>query len=144
MKTQVNSLKICSFPKIQSLKSFGNSWLIRSVSGDNFVFNFSTISWLWLQQETMWVNINFERRDLTSAQKRHSSPDDFGETYFIIKSITRSLIIFRKPRKMTNDFFNHYIFARMFQWTSSECLTNVTITVKVAMATCIYFVKMVN
>ena len=27
---------------------------------------------------------------------------------FIIKSITRSLIIFKKPRKMTNDFFNDY------------------------------------
>ena len=36
---------------------------------------------------------------------------------------------------MTNDFFNHYIFVRKFQWTSSECLTNVTITVKVAMVT---------
>ena len=33
---------------------------------------------------------------------------------------------------MTNDFFNHYIFARTFQCTSSECLTNVIITVKVA------------
>ena len=49
---------------------------------------------------------------------------------FIMKSITRSLIISKKPRKMTNDFFNHYIFVRTFQWTSSECLTNVTITVK--------------
>ena len=36
---------------------------------------------------------------------------------------------------MTNDFFNNYIFVRTFQWTSSECLTNVTITVKVAMVT---------
>ena len=54
---------------------------------------------------------------------------------FLTKSITRSLIIFKKPRKMTNDFFNHYIFVRTFQWTSSECLTNVTITVKVAMVT---------
>ena len=54
---------------------------------------------------------------------------------FIIKSITRSLIIFKKPRKMTNDFFNHYIFVRTFKWTSSECLSNVTITVKVAMVT---------
>ena len=36
---------------------------------------------------------------------------------------------------MTNDFFNHYIFVCTFQWTSSECLTNVTITVKVAMVT---------
>ena len=47
---------------------------------------------------------------------------------FIIKSIIRSLIIFKKQRKMTNDFFNHYIFVRTFQWTSSECLTNVAIT----------------
>ena len=52
-----------------------------------------------------------------------------------IKSITRSLIIFKKPRKMTNDFFNHYIFVCMFQWTSSEHLTSITITVKVAIAT---------
>ena len=39
---------------------------------------------------------------------------------------------------MTNDFFNHYIFVRTFQWTSSECLTNVTITVKVSMVTYIH------
>ena len=32
---------------------------------------------------------------------------------FLIKSITRSLIIFKKLRKMTNDFFNHYIFIYM-------------------------------
>ena len=43
---------------------------------------------------------------------------------------------------MTNDFFNNYIFVRTFQWTSSECLTNVTITVKVAMVT--YIVKMLD
>ena len=36
---------------------------------------------------------------------------------FIIKSITRSLIIFKKPKKMTNDFFNNYIFLHTFQWT---------------------------
>ena len=52
-----------------------------------------------------------------------------------MESITRTLIIFKKPRKMANDFFNHYIFVRTFQWTSSECLTNVTITVKVDMVT---------
>ena len=57
------------------------------------------------------------------------------QRFFIIKSITRSLIIFKKPRKMSNDFCNHYIFVRTFQWTSSECLRNVTITVKVAMVT---------
>ena len=51
----------------------------------------------------------------------------------IIKSITRSLIIFKKPRKVINDFFKNYIFVRTFQWTCSECLTNITITVKVAM-----------
>ena len=56
----------------------------------------------------------------------------------IIKSITRILIIFKKPRKMADDFFSHYIFVRTFQWTSSECLTNVTITVKVAMVTYIH------
>ena len=55
--------------------------------------------------------------------------------YILIRSITRSLIIFKKPRKMTNDFFNNYIFVHTFQWTSSECLTNVTITAKVAMVT---------
>ena len=34
---------------------------------------------------------------------------------------------------MTDGFFNHYIFVRTFQWISSECLSNVTVTVKVAM-----------
>ena len=57
---------------------------------------------------------------------------------FVIKGITRTLIIFKKPRNITNDFFIHYIFARTFQWTSSECLTNVTITIKVDMVTCIH------
>ena len=60
---------------------------------------------------------------------------------FIIKSITRRLIIFKKPRKMTNDFFNSYIFVHMFQWTSSECLTNATVTVKVAMVAYIHCKK---
>ena len=38
----------------------------RSVSGDNLVFYFSTILWLRLQQEKVWVNINFEIKDLHS------------------------------------------------------------------------------
>ena len=58
---------------------------------------------------------------------------------FITKSIIkRGLIVFKKPRKMTNDFFNHYIFVRTFQWTFSECLINVAITLKVAMVTYIH------
>ena len=87
MKTQVNNLIISSFPKILSLKSFGNFvWqfvrqFVRSVFGDNFLFYFFIISWLRLQQEIKWVNINFDKRDLTSAQKSHSSPDDFGKTF---------------------------------------------------------------
>ena len=36
--------------------------VIRSVSGDNLVLYFSTILWLRLEQETVWVNINRERR----------------------------------------------------------------------------------
>ena len=40
----------------------------------------------------------------------------FGAYNFIIKSSTRSSIIFKKPRKITNDFFNHYLFVRTFQW----------------------------
>ena len=57
------------------------------------------------------------------------------------KSITRRLIIFKKPRKMRKDFLNNYMFVHTFQWTSSECLTNVTITVKVAMVTYIHSEK---
>ena len=69
--------------------------LVRSVSGDNLVFYFSTISWLRLQQETMWVNINFERRDLTSVLKVHLSPGDFGETFTfnLIKQNVTHLVI---------------------------------------------------
>ena len=60
MKNQVNSLKIFSFLKILSLKSFGNSWGKSSVQFlVIFVFYFSIISWLRFQQETVWVNINF-------------------------------------------------------------------------------------
>ena len=59
----------------------------------------------------------------------------FFSHVFLTKSITRSLIIFKKPREMANDFFNNYILVHTFQRTSSERLTNVTITVKVAMVT---------
>ena len=34
---------------------------------------------------------------------------------------------------MTSDFFSNYIFVHTFQWTLSQCLTNVTTTVKIAM-----------
>ena len=50
---------------------------------------------------------------------------------FIVKSITRSLIVFKKPRKMTNDFFNNYIFVHTFQWASSECYNNNTISITI-------------
>ena len=63
-----------SSPKIQSFKYFSNSQLIRSVSGDNLVLYFTTISGLRLQQETKWVSINFEKKDLTSGQKNHPLP----------------------------------------------------------------------
>ena len=55
------------------------------------------------------------------------------KTTALKKSIPRNLITFKKPKKMTNNFFNNYIFVHTFQWVSSECLTNVTLTVKVAM-----------
>ena len=48
----------------------------------------------------------------------------FRECNFIKTSINRSLIIFKKPRNMTNDFFNNYIFVDTFQWTSSEIFHN--------------------
>ena len=94
MNTQVNSLQICSFSKILSLKSFGNSWLACSVSGDNFVFYFSTISWIRLQQETMCVNINFEIRDLTSSQKRHAFPRWFRRNLFVFNLIKQNVTHF--------------------------------------------------
>ena len=37
-----------------------------------------------------------------------------------IKNITRSLVIFKRPRKMKSAFFNKYIFVQMFQETSSK------------------------
>ena len=58
VKTQVNSLKISSFPKILSHQSLSTWWGNSSVSGDNLVFFFPTTSWLQIQQETMWVNNN--------------------------------------------------------------------------------------
>ena len=46
---------------------------------------------------------------------------------FIVKSITRSLIIFKKLRKMTNDFFNNYIYSST---PSSGHHQSVTITIQ--------------
>ena len=75
METQVNSFKFSSFPKILCLKLFCNS------CGNSYVSYFSTICWLRLQQETKWVNINFEKLNLTSAQKSLPSPIGFGVTF---------------------------------------------------------------
>ena len=75
METQVNSFKFSSFPKILCLKLFCNS------CGNSYVSYFSTICWLRLQQETKWVNINFEKWNLTSAQKSLPSPIGFGVTF---------------------------------------------------------------
>ena len=51
----------------------------------------------------MWVNINFERRDLTSAQKSHLSTDNFGETFafnLIKQNVTYFSFMF-----LTQNFF---------------------------------------
>ena len=55
--------------------------LVHAVSADNLVFYFYNISWLQFQKETVRININFEREDLTSAPKIYPSPNDFGETF---------------------------------------------------------------
>ena len=31
---------------------------------------------------------------------------------------------FKKPRKITDDFFHNYIFNHTFQWSSSKCCNN--------------------
>ena len=49
---------------------------------------------------------------------------------FYKKSITRSLIIFKKLRKMTSDFFNNYIFVHTVQWTSSEIFFNFRFSIR--------------
>ena len=83
MKTKVKKLKISSFPKIISLKLFGNSL------GNSFVqfmaiilFYVSTNPLVQLQQEDEWFNINFEKRDLNSPQKSHSPPMILDEVVF--------------------------------------------------------------
>ena len=63
---------------------------MRSVSGDNLVFYFSTISWLRFQQE--------------SAQKSHLSADDFGEIFafnLIKQNVTHFSFNF-----LTENFFS--------------------------------------
>ena len=68
---------------------------------------------------------NFEARDKWYEHEPENVLENedlktlFHAYNFIIKSITRSLILFKKPRKMTSDFFNNYIFVHTFQWTSS-------------------------
>ena len=71
--------------------------LVQSVSGDNLMFYVSTISWLQLQQDTKWVNINFERRELTSARTSYRSTDDFGAIFplnLIKQNVTHFSFIF--------------------------------------------------
>ena len=53
MKTEVNSLKSSSFSKIISPKLFGKSYVVRSLSGDNFLLYVSTTPWLRLSEYTL-------------------------------------------------------------------------------------------
>ena len=103
----------------------------------------------WYVELTCWLTVTVLLNSIIADQLLHLVIKEtkkrnykfiilFRAYTFIKKSITRSLITFKKQTKMTNDFFNHYIFARTFQCTSSECLTNVTITVKVAITSNFY------
>ena len=114
------------------------------------IYFFRQLASIW---DSFWGKLrccySFNMLQQYSASRGWEEPDLFLQSgqfkkilfrayNFVIKSITRSLIIFKKPRKMTNDFFNHYVFLSTLQWTWLECLTNVTITVKVAMVTYIW------
>ena len=84
IKNQVNNLKSSSFPKILSPKL-----LVRQLgllSGDNLLFYAFTTSLLRLQEEAVWVNINFERRNLDSPQKIHAPPMILEKLLFEIKN----------------------------------------------------------
>ena len=89
------------------------------------MFYFYTISGLGLSQETMWVNINFERRDLTSVQKSHPSLEFSGEVFafnLIKQNVTHFSFIF-----LTLNFFvplknlnlNYYC---QVPWVSPYCI----------------------
>ena len=63
LRVQIHECKNHLINENSSFKSFGNSWRVRSVSGDNFMFYFSTISRLRLHKKVT---------------------DDFGETYLYL------------------------------------------------------------
>ena len=91
IKTQVNSLKSCSFPKIVSPKLFGNSWLYVKFLVIISCFTFPLLhgygfsrrrSDLSKHHTVNWVSKhNFERRNLNSPRKSRPPPDDFGEIF---------------------------------------------------------------
>ena len=53
----------------------------------------------------MWVNINFEKRDLTSAQKSHPSPNNFEATYFHLNLIKQNVTYFSQNVRHSNIVF---------------------------------------
>ena len=94
LKAQVEIQK-CEFKstsyKFKSTSSRIMRQLVRSVSGDNFLFYVSTTPWLQLQQKAEWVYINCERRALEFFT------ESFGETCFSFA--------FKKTK--CNGFFFH-------------------------------------
>ena len=88
--------------------------LVRSVSGNNLVFYFYTISGLRLSQETMWVNINFERRDLTSGEVFAFNLIKQNVTHFSFIFLTLNFFV---PLKNLN--LNYYC---QVAWVSSYCI----------------------
>ena len=67
LRVQINELQVQIYElRVQIAKRNRTSYVwqfvrqvVRSASGENVVFCFSTILWLRLQQETLWVNIIF-------------------------------------------------------------------------------------
>ena len=74
--------------------------LLRSVSGGNLCFTFPLFhGYGFGKKECEYLNINFERRDLFSAQKSYPFPNDFGEAFafnVIKQNLTRFSFSFLK------------------------------------------------
>ena len=67
---------------------------VLSVSGDSLAFYISIISWLRFQREITWVNVNFQRRDLTSAWKSFPFQEIFENIICIFSLIKQNVTPF--------------------------------------------------
>ena len=101
-----------SFPNIVSPKLLKQ--LAISASGDNLLHYYvSATPWLWLQQETEWITIEFGRRYLSFLHKNYPTPMILGKFAFFFA--------FNLRKQNVTDFYFIFFYTKFYTAPLNYC-----------------------